>query len=79
MVSTTQMLLFMSSAGTVRRAVGNFGPSAACAFLHAPTFTVVPTLTRQHLSKHLMSTDAAAEEKTEEEQAAIHAAREARK
>ena len=82
MVSTTPMLLFLSSAG-VRRAVGSFGPSVATAFLNAPTSTVMPMATRQQqqpLSRRFMSTDApAAEEKTEEEKAAIKAEREARK
>jgi hypothetical protein len=83
MVSTTPMLLFISSAGAVRRAVGSFGPSVATAFLNAPTSkhnNVMPMATRhQHLSTRFMSTDAPAEEKTEEENAAIKAAREARK
>jgi hypothetical protein len=83
MVSTTPMLLFISSAGAVRRAVGNFGPSVATAFLNAPTSrnnNVMPMATRhQHLSTRFMSIDAPAEEKTEEEKAAIKAAREARK
>ena len=80
MVSTTPMLLFISSAGAVRRAVGNFGPSVATAFLNAPSSAVMPMTTRQqHLSTRFMSTDAPAEEKTEEEKAAIKAAREARK
>lgn len=83
MVSTTPMLLFISSAGAVRRAVGSFGPSVATAFLNAPTSSnnnVMPMATRhQHLSTRFMSTDAPAEEKTEEEKAAIQAAREARK
>ena len=79
MVSTTPMLLFLSSAG-VRRAVGGFGPSVATAFLNAPTSTVMPMATRQQpLSTRFMSTDAPAEEKTEEEKAAIKAQREARK
>lgn len=82
MVSTTPMLLFISSAGAVRRAVGSFGPSVATAFLNAPTSSnnVMPMATRhQHLSTRFMSTDEPAEEKTEEEKAAIKAAREARK
>ncbi len=80
MVSTTPMLLFLSSAG-VRRAVGGFGPSVATAFLNAPTSTVMPMATRQQqpLSTRFMSTGAPAEEKTEEEKAAIKAQREARK
>eukprot|EP00986_Skeletonema_menzelii_P000843 scaffold242_cov148-Skeletonema_menzelii.AAC.9 len=79
MVSTTPMLLFLSSAG-VRRAVGSFGPSVATAFLNAPASTVMPMATRQQsLNTRFMSTDAPAEEKTEEEQAAIKAQREARK
>ncbi len=74
------MLLFLSSAG-FRRAVGSFGPSVAAAFLNAPTSTVKPMATRQQqpLSTRFMSTDAPAEEKTEEEKAAIKAEREARK
>ncbi|KAL7493815.1 hypothetical protein ACHAWT_002638 [Skeletonema menzelii] len=79
MVSTTPMLLFLSSAG-VRRAVGSFGPSVATAFLNAPASTVMPMVTRQQsLNTRFMSTDAPAEEKTEEEKAAIKAQREARK
>jgi hypothetical protein len=52
----------------------------ATAFLNAPTSTVMPMATRQQpLSTRFMSTDAPAEEKTEEEKAAIKAQREARK
>ena len=79
MVSTTPMLLFLSSAG-VRRAVGSFGPSVATAFVNTPASTVMPMATRQQsLNTRFMSTDAPAEEKTEEEKAAIKAQREARK
>jgi hypothetical protein len=79
MVSTTPMLLLLSSAG-VRRAVGSFGPSVATAFVNTPASTVMPMATRQQsLHTRFMSTDAPAEEKTEEEKAAIKAQREARK
>ena len=80
MVSTTPMLLFLSSAGA-RRAVGNFGPSVATAFLQPSSTTLMPTIaTRQQpLSPRFMSADAPVGEKTEEEKAAIKAQREARK
>ena len=91
MVSTKHMLLFISSAG-IRRAVG---PSLASAFLttHAPS-AVVPASSaataaiaqawsrhkqQQPMTARFMSTDAPAEEKTEEEKAALKAAREERK
>ena len=79
------MLLFLSSAGVRRAAVAN-GPALAAAFVaRAPSARVPPSssaaaavLARASTAR-FMSTDAVAGEKTEEEKAAIKAAREARK
>ena len=78
------MLLFLSSAGVRRAAVAN-GPALAAAFVaRAPSARALPSpsvaaaLARAS-SARFMSTDAVAGEKTEEEKAAIKAAREARK
>ena len=83
MLPTRLMLLFLSSAGVRRAAVAN-GPALAAAFVtrapsaRAPSTSAAAALARASTAR-FMSTDAVAGEKTEEEKAAIKAAREARK
>lgn len=93
MVSTKHMLLFISSAG-IRRAVGpslasafltTHAPSAVVPASSAATAAIAQAWSRhkqqqqQPMTARFMSTDAPAEEKTEEEKAALKAARDERK
>eukprot|EP00970_Alexandrium_tamarense_P019200 scaffold13731_cov207-Alexandrium_tamarense.AAC.3 len=82
------MLLFIASTGARRLATSNGAPTFAWAFLTAPSPVARKSLTTQSssawsatrtLGTRFMSTDAPADERTEEEKAAIKAAREANK
>ena len=82
------MLLFIASTGARRLATSNGAPTFAWAFLTAPSPVPRKSLTTQSssawsatrtLGTRFMSTDAPADERTEEEKAAIKAAREANK